>query len=105
RNDDQRPEIDDVLRDYFQAEMPHPWPAFRQPLTLRRSAPASFWSRSSGRFALAASIILLVASYIGLGGFFTRPAVGNQNVPEMGGGLEPKERKSRTPAPKMEIPQ
>jgi hypothetical protein len=62
-----RPEVDALLRDYFESEMPRPWPAFKAPVT---KAPG--WSRYSGRLALAASVALLVAGYLTLAGFFPK---------------------------------
>ena len=72
KNDEVRPEMDDLLHDYFQAEMPHPWPTFKAPRPMRLKQIASFWSRNSGRVALAACIGLLIAGYLMLGGFFPR---------------------------------
>jgi hypothetical protein len=72
KNDEVRPEMDDLLHDYFQAEMPRPWPTFQVPKPMRTKRTASFWARSSGRVALAACITLLVAGYLTLGGFFPR---------------------------------
>jgi hypothetical protein len=71
-NGEARPEMDDLLHDYFQAEMPHPWPTFKAPKPMRMKTPASFWSRYSGRLALAACVALMVAGYLSLGGFFPR---------------------------------
>jgi hypothetical protein len=70
KNDEARPELDELLHDYFQAQIPQPWPTFKAPLSLRQNRTASFWSRSAGRMALAACIALMVAGYLTLGGFF-----------------------------------
>src|SRR5256885_2034348 len=60
-------EVERRLRDFFQDEMPHPWPA--APRT--ESAPAA--RRGSGlRLALAASVALVLAGYLALAGFFPR---------------------------------
>jgi RNA polymerase sigma-70 factor, ECF subfamily len=67
RPQESRPEVDALLRDYFESEMPRPWPAFKAPIT----KPVS-WSRYTGRLALAASVALLVAGYLTLAGFFPR---------------------------------
>lgn len=69
-NDEARPETDVLLHDYFKAELPHAWPTFKTPRPARIKQPASFWSRYSGRLALAACVALLVAGYLTLGGFF-----------------------------------
>jgi hypothetical protein len=71
-NEEARPEIDGLLHGYFRSQMPHPWPAFQMPKPTRTKRPASFWVRYGGRVALAASIALLVASYLALAGFFPR---------------------------------
>ena len=72
KNDGARPDVDVALRDYFQHEMPHPWPAFEAPQAMRSKRPASFWSRYGGRMALAASIAVLLAGYLALSGYFPR---------------------------------
>ncbi len=77
KNGDARPEMDVVLRKYFHAEMPHPWPRFNAPLGLRMSQPVSFWSRYAGRLALAACVTLLVAGYLTLSGYFPRTVAPN----------------------------
>jgi hypothetical protein len=71
-NEEARPEMDDLLRDYFQAELPHPWPAFKAPAVAQLKTPASFWSRTGGRLALAGTVAVLVFGYLALGTFFPR---------------------------------
>lgn len=55
-------ELDEMLRGYFQAEMPHPWPqaacGVAQPRLRPERCQASTWWNS--RLALAASIALLL---------------------------------------------
>ena len=111
RNDDSRSEVDAVLHDYFQAQLPNPWPAFREPVTFtRKSTPAS-WSQSTGRFALAASIVAMVAGYLTLGGFFpqTQTQNGTVQVAPDTAQKEPKSQPSRThtptPAPESRTPE
>jgi hypothetical protein len=97
-NEEARPEIDGLLHGYFQAEMPHPWPAFHTPKPNRIKRPASFWSRYSGRVALAASIALLVVGYLALAGFFPRlqaPTGVERQMDDLG----MKDPKTKTPAP------
>ncbi|HZZ80768.1 MAG TPA: hypothetical protein VFE62_19860 [Gemmataceae bacterium] len=72
KNEEVRPEMDDLLHDYFKAELPNPFPAFQAPLPARTRRPASIWSRYSGRIALAACIAALAAGYVSLAGFFPR---------------------------------
>jgi hypothetical protein len=60
-------DLDGLLRAYFQAEMPDPWPSFEAPvprngvLPLRRPKASRFAPWRS-RLALAASILLLIAA-------------------------------------------
>jgi hypothetical protein len=68
-------DVDDLLRAFFQAEMPRPWPACPE-LPARvvpfRPAPeraGRMMTRS--RFALAASVGLLLAGLAALGGKFS----------------------------------
>lgn len=59
-------ELDTLLHAFFRAEMPSPWPQLKAPITspasLEETATASpsWWSRSRSRFALAASVALLM---------------------------------------------
>jgi hypothetical protein len=54
--------LDDLLRTYFQAEMPHPWPQFQAPQSPRRAGNPRLPLRWAGRSraALAASVALLL---------------------------------------------
>ncbi len=60
-------DLDGLLRAYFQAEMPDPWPSFEAPaprngvLPFRRPKPSRFTQWRS-RLALAASVLLLIGS-------------------------------------------
>lgn len=100
KNDEARPELDGLLHDYFQAQLPQPWPTFKAPMALRQKRTASFWSRSAGRIALAACIALMVAGYLTLGGFFPRSQapMGAQKAADDMGFIE-KGPKSVTPTP------
>ena len=57
-------ELDALLHAFFRSEMPDPWPQLKAPVTvpasLEEKAPPSWWSRSRSRFALAASVALLM---------------------------------------------
>jgi hypothetical protein len=81
KHDEARPDVDVLLRDYFQAEVPQSWPRFRAPVTLRVKLPASAWSRYSGRVAMALCLALLVGGYIALSSFFPRPVASNGTTP------------------------
>ena len=60
-------EIDEKLGRYFKREMPDPWPPCPQPAALRTRS----YFRVT-RWAVAASIGLLLAGYLALAGFFPR---------------------------------
>jgi hypothetical protein len=67
-------ELDDLLRAFFRSQMPHSWPAPRQPAARvapspRPSAPRRSLNRS--RWALAASIGLLLVGSFSLPGRLT----------------------------------
>lgn len=78
-----RPDVDAALREYFQGEMPRPWPRFRAP---RAQPTMSVWTRYGGRMALAACIALMAAGYIGLAGYFPRmqPSTGVHEIEHIG---------------------
>lgn len=77
KNEDTHPEVDGLLRDFFRAEMPHPWPALNVPRTTspRIRRVGSFWGGTSARLALAACVTLLVAGYLTLSAFFPQRQV------------------------------
>ena len=54
-------ELDGLLRAYYQAEMPNPWPEWRPPAAGSRRRPLA-----KSRLALAASLVLLTAGLAGL---------------------------------------
>ncbi len=74
QNDETHPEIDGLLRDYFRAETPKPWPAFKAPKPVRAFRQTTSFSRYAGRLALAACVALLVAGYLTLAGYFPGPS-------------------------------
>src|SRR5688572_23510913 len=81
--DEARPEVDDLLQDYFKSEMPHPWPAFQPPMPARAKEPRSFWSRSGVRLAVAASLAGLLAAYLSLAGYFPGMSPATNVQPEL----------------------
>lgn len=97
-NEETRPEMDNLLHEFFESEMPKPWPAFKAPLQTRVPKQASFWGQYSGRLAIAASVALMVAGYLTLGGFFSKP-VGQGGVQGVGHdiGLHKKQPKTVEP--------
>jgi hypothetical protein len=67
--------LDNLLRAYFQAEMPNPWPSLEAPPRRLRVASPRPAAKSGGsllrsRLALAASIALLVSGPLFLAGSF-----------------------------------
>ena len=66
-------DLDDVLRAFFRAQLPNPWPAAPLPAAsaTRRGTRRSVLRRS--RLALAASVALLVAGPLCLGTSFRGP--------------------------------
>jgi hypothetical protein len=99
QNEEARPDMDNLLHEFFEAEMPKPWPAFKSPLQTRVPKQASYWGQYSGRLALAASIALMVAGYLTLGGFFTKPN-GLDGVREAGPNVSEHKTLPRTVQPK-----
>jgi len=63
-------EVDGLLRDYFKAQMPDPWPPCQASQT-RAPHRVSRWLAFT-RFAVAASVGLLLAGYLALAGMFPR---------------------------------
>jgi hypothetical protein len=56
-------EVDTLLRNFFRAEMPDPWPVLKAPATepfRQERRPASRWTPIRSRMALAASVALLL---------------------------------------------
>jgi hypothetical protein len=82
--DGNHPEMDAMLHDYFKSEMPRPWPGFKAPAETQILKPAGFWSRNTGRLALAACIAALMAGYFALAGNFPRTSAPNDVVREVG---------------------
>jgi hypothetical protein len=68
RNNGDSEEVDGLLRRFFRAEMPHPWPTLKAPvstLSFRPAqAPKTRWTSVRSRLALAASVgFLMVGSW------------------------------------------
>jgi hypothetical protein len=65
-------ELDGLLRAFYLAEMPQPWPALPEPPARTFPVPShagrSRWALTRSRFALAASVGLLVAGLWAVGG-------------------------------------
>src|SRR5437762_14387714 len=62
-------ELDGLLSAFFKAAMPKPWPALRLP-SVRAVRSRRWVPQVRSRFALAASVALLVGGALYLGGMF-----------------------------------
>lgn len=102
---DQRPdrgELDEVLRAFYRSEMPHPWPELKLPvaetaLPLPRSERRHRRSLWNSRFALAASIALLLLGSLLLSGAFRTGATKNTGVDTRHDTAKPAIELPRTP--------
>jgi hypothetical protein len=68
-------DLDGLLRAFFRSQIPHPWPALRTPRMRASSAARPASSRGSlirSRYALAASVTLLLLGSLFLPGRLTR---------------------------------
>jgi hypothetical protein len=76
-------DLDGLLREFFQAELPRPWPAFARPgrATMPLPGAPSWRLRFRSSLALAASLILLALS---LGLLSGRSTPSPQSAPEKG---------------------
>jgi hypothetical protein len=78
--------VDRVLREFYRAEMPAPWPRLTRPSAAPMRRPAQRFSRGLARLALAASVVIGLAAYWSIAGMFPKnaaPAAG-LNGPEIG---------------------
>lgn len=67
--------VDELLRDFYRAEVPAPWPALTPPadvLPLPRRASRPSWLRKGIRLAVAASVALFLVGYLALASLFPR---------------------------------
>ena len=60
--------LDELLRQFYRAELPAPWPASPATAEVKVAAPRSRWSLWNSRAALAASILLLLLGHLLLSG-------------------------------------
>ena len=85
-----RPEasdVDDLLRKYFQREMPAAWPACPRPTPPRQRRLVSLWSYRLPRVALAAAVALLFVGYLSVARWFPQDTAGiglSPTAPEIG---------------------
>jgi hypothetical protein len=81
--------LDGALRSFFRAEMPDPWPVMSAPELPPQAAVVRPWWKRGGRFALAASIALMLVGYLALARGFprsegVRPDVLDRVIPPIG---------------------
>jgi hypothetical protein len=88
-------DLDEALSAFFRSEMPQPWPSLKLPggAPVRPAPPAPVPSQSpwfrSPRFALAASVALLILGYAVLAGALTAPTnVESPSFQDHGAGLK-----------------
>jgi hypothetical protein len=94
-------DLDGLLRAYFKAEMPDPWPSFEAPAPRNgvlplRGAKTSRFTLWRSRLALAASILLLIAGALFLIG-------GSRNDVDLSHPEEITTGAARDPLPKTSI--
>jgi hypothetical protein len=85
-------EIDRLLRAFYRAEVPHPWPAWKAPDGPQTSpAPPAPWRKSlwRSRLALAASVALLALGSLLLSGKAPRES---KALPSVGPGAAKREK-------------
>ena len=73
-------DVDALLRDFFRAELPEPWPAPDLP-PVRQTRRAAPWWQSSFRLTLAASVLFALLGYLTLAGLFPGDAPSRALVP------------------------
>ena len=90
--------IDGLLQEYFQSEMPQPWPSFAYPRPEVRPAR----KRTFFRLALAACVALLFLGYLSLAQMFPSPDASGPNGihqgPTIGKGVRVAPLDSKKPA-------
>jgi hypothetical protein len=98
-------DVDRLLRDYYRAEMPNPWPRLTLPGTPLRRTPPRF-SRHLLRFALAASVVIGLLSYWSLAGLFPNEGslVRSLDGPEIGKTNRPVPSKHLAPVEQIRTP-
>ena len=69
-------ELEGMLRSFFRAEVPDPWPMMKapaEPVVVKLPKPRrSTWLRIGPRLAIAASVAFLLLGYLALGSIFPK---------------------------------
>ncbi len=78
-------EVDRLLREFYRAEMPNPWPRRRVPRSTPARASAPRFARIF-RCAVAASLVVAFLSYWAVAGLFPEQGAGGNRIvgPEIG---------------------
>jgi hypothetical protein len=66
--------VDRLLREFYRAEMPDPWPRLALPSQAPMRRPAQRFSRSFFRLALAASVVIALTAFWGVARMFPKDA-------------------------------
>jgi len=72
--------VDRLLREFYRAEMPDPWPRLARPSPVPMRRAAQRFSRSFFRLALAASVVIGLAAYWGIAGMFPKDAAPSAGI-------------------------
>jgi hypothetical protein len=65
-------DVDRLLSEFYQAEMPDPWPRVKRPVVVPFRRPVAKYSRTFRRLAIAATLVLALLGYWAVAGFFPR---------------------------------
>jgi hypothetical protein len=99
-------ELDGLLTRFFRAELPNPWPACPEPPVQVLSSPLLHdrWALVRSRFALAASVGLIVAALWAVGGKFTGPDAASPSLGSGDAATNVKPYKPRKPIAPDQVP-
>jgi hypothetical protein len=73
-------DVDRLLREFYQTEMPSPWPRLVLPSQAPMRRPAQRFSHTFFRLALAASLVLGLVAFWGVAGLFPRDAAASNPI-------------------------
>lgn len=104
-------DVEDLLRAFYKAQVPDPWPSLEAPAPRRTPAPATIkraagWPLMRSRLAVAASVALLLAGSLLLAGAFQGRAVPPTDPIRVNGGSANRlnDPAQETHRPKDELP-
>ena len=73
-------DVDRLLSEFYQAEMPDPWPQLKRPVALPFRKPVARYSRTFRRLAIAATLVLALLGYWAVAGMFPREGRGGPDI-------------------------